>query len=98
MLRITHEEELGGRAVLRLEGSVGAEWAALLEQECSALLSAGTAVSLDLTGVGLVDGIGIDALRRLSHAGVEVRCHFGAVASVLEADGVRVTLVPGSKW
>jgi len=90
MLRITRELRSGGRTTLRLEGSVIAEWADLVERECSALRRTGS-VSLDLAGVGLVDRAGIDALTRLGRAGVEIRCHPGAVASVLEAEGVRIT-------
>jgi hypothetical protein len=52
-------------------------------------------VSLDLVCVDLVDQQGAATLRRLDLAGAEMRCRFGVVASVLEAEGVRVTLVPG---
>ncbi len=78
-------------ATLKLEGGVIAEWAALLERECSDLLRPGGAVSLDLAGVSFVDRAGVEALKRLSRAGVEIRCPSGPVASVLEAEGVRVT-------
>jgi hypothetical protein len=91
-LRITREEGLPLRATLRLEGSVVAEWAALLERECSALLRSSGAVSLDLTGVTFVDRRGVEALERLSRAGVEIRCRSGPVANVLEGEGVHVTL------
>lgn len=89
-LRITHEGESTLRATLRLEGSLVGEWAALLEHECSGLLSAATAVSLNLTGVRLVDRAGVEVLGRLSRAGVEVLCSNGAVASVLEGEGITV--------
>lgn len=78
------------RATLLLEGSLVAEWAALLEHECASLLHASTAVSLDLTGVRFVDRAGVEALERLARAGVEIRCHPGAVASVLEGEGILV--------
>src|SRR5262245_17606126 len=90
MLRITRELRSGGHTTLRLEGSLVAEWVDLVAHECSALRRTG-AVSLDLAGVGFVDRAGIDALTRLSSAGVEIRCHPGAVASVLEAEGIRIT-------
>jgi ABC-type transporter Mla MlaB component len=89
-LRITREEGSRSRATLKLEGSVVAEWAALLEHECSDLLRFSTSVSLDLAGVGFVDRAGVEALERLSRAGVEIRCPSGAVASVLLGEGVRV--------
>ena len=90
-LRITRKGGSRSRATLKLEGSVVAEWAALLERECSELLRSSTAVSLDLAGVGFVDRAGVEALERLSRAGVEIRCPSGAVASVLLGEGVRVT-------
>jgi anti-anti-sigma regulatory factor len=90
-LRITREEGSRSRALLRLEGSVVAEWAALLERECLSVLRSRGAVSLDLTGVNFVDRAGVDVLERLSRAGVEIRCRSGPVASVLEGEGVRVT-------
>ena len=92
MLRITREAEQPFHATLRLEGSIGAEWAALLEHECAGLLRVCGAVSLDLAGVGFVDSAGVETLRRLGRAGVDIRCRPGAVASVLEAEGVPISL------
>jgi hypothetical protein len=96
MLWITREEKPGDRATtLRLEGSVGAGWGALLECECSGLIRDGVAVSLDLAGVHLVDLSAVETLRRLARDGVEIHCRCGIVADVLEAEGVRITLMPG---
>ena len=93
-LRITREEGSRSPALLRLEGSVVAECAALLEHECLGVLRSGEAVSLDLAGVTFVDRAGVEALERLSRAGVEIRCRPGPVASVLEGEGVRVKRAP----
>jgi hypothetical protein len=90
-LRITREEGSRARALLRLEGSVVAEWTALLERECLGVLRSRGAVSLDLAGVTFVDRAGVEALEWLSRAGVEIRCRCGPVASVLEGECVRVT-------
>jgi anti-anti-sigma regulatory factor len=87
-LRITRKQ---GSRTLKLEGRLVAEWAALLERECSALRRSRGAAYLDLTSVTFVDRAGIEALARLSRAGVEIRCLSGPVASVLEGEGVRVT-------
>jgi anti-anti-sigma regulatory factor len=76
---------------LRLEGSVAAQWAALLEHECSDLLRSRGAVSLELAGVSFVDRAGVQTLEWLSRRGVEIRCRPGAVASVLEGEGIRIT-------
>lgn len=91
VLRITRDEESRCRATLKLEGRVATQWAALLERECSDLLRSCGSVILDLSGVAFVDRAGIEALERLSRAGVEILCPSGPVASVLEGEGVRVT-------
>jgi len=90
-LRITRKKGSRSRATLVLEGKVAAEWAVLLERECSDLLRSRLAVSLDLAGVTFVDRAGVQTLGRLSRAGVEIRCRPGPVASVLEGEGIRVT-------
>lgn len=76
---------------LKLEGSVVGESAALLERACSDLGRSLGAVTLDLAGVRFVDCAGVQTLERLSRTGVEIRCRHGAVSSVLEGEGVRVT-------
>jgi STAS domain-containing protein len=90
-LRITREVGRRSRTMLRLEGSIIAEWAGLLERECFEILRSRGAVGLDLVGVNFVDRAGIEALDRLSRAGVEIHCRPGTVASVLEGEGVRLT-------
>ena len=91
-LRITRERGSRFRANLRLEGRVVAEWAALLERECLDLLLSRGAVRLDLAGVVFVDRAGVEVLGRLSRMGAEIRCRSRLIASVLEGEGVRVTL------
>ena len=90
-LRITREGGSRSRATLKLEGKVVAEWAALLERECSELLRSRRLVVLDLADVTFVDRNGIQTFERLSQAGVEIHCRPGAVASVLEGEGIHVT-------
>ena len=96
-LRITRRKASSLRAILVLEGKVAAEWAALLERECSGLLRSPLPVRLDLAGVTFVDRSGIRTLRRLSRKGVEIVCPPGAVASVLEGEGIPVTWSSGSR-
>ncbi len=91
VLRVTITEGSRSRATLKLEGSVRAEWADLLERECSDLLRTWGSVSVDLASVRFVDRAGVEALARLDRAGVEIRCPSGPVASVLESEGIRVT-------
>ena len=89
-LRITRENGTCFHAMLRLEGRLVDEWAVLLERECTGLLRAYDTVSLDLTGVRFVDRTGVEALERLTRAGVEVRSCPGTVAGVLEGEGIQV--------
>lgn len=89
-LRISLLKGSRPRAVLKLEGSVSGDWVGLLETECSDLLRAWGALSLDLTRVVFIDRAGVEAFGRLSRAGVEVRGCPGPVASVLEGEGVKV--------
>ena len=67
-----------------------------LAWECFGLLHAGVSLTLDLSGVDFVDRRGVESLRHLGQEGVEIRCRCGAVASVLEAEGVRITVDPGA--
>lgn len=92
-LRITRRKGSQSRATLTLEGSIAAEWAALLERECSDLQRSRREVSLDLAAVTFIDRAGVRTLGRLSRAGVEIRCRPGPVASVLEGEGIPVTQV-----
>ena len=94
-LRITRKKTPRSRAMLVLEGKVAAEWAALLERECSGLLRSRPALSLDLSGVTFVDRAGVRTLRRLSRKGVGIVCSPGPVASVLEGEGIPVTWSSG---
>lgn len=94
VLRITRQGRSGRRTVLRLEGRVVADWAALLEHECLAILRGGAGVRLDLTSVGFVDRAGLDALARLSRTGVGIHGRRGPLASVLEAQGIPVVFDP----
>ncbi|HEV8121206.1 MAG TPA: hypothetical protein VGQ67_09450 [Candidatus Polarisedimenticolia bacterium] len=94
VLRITRREPSPERATLRVEGRLVAEWAALLERECSVLHRAGRALTVDVTRVGFVDRAGVEALARLSREGVEIRCRPGLVASVLEGELIPVTRDP----
>ena len=96
MLRIRRAEETGGQVTLKVEGTIDAGPAGFLESECSELLGAGAAVTLDLAGVDRVDREGLASLKRLGRMGVEIRCRCGAVANVLEAEGLRITILPVS--
>ncbi len=92
VLRINQNDGSDSGSILQLEGRILAEEAAFLQRECFQLLQSRDEVSLDLTEVSFVDRAGVSALLELQLAGVEIRCRPGAVASVLEGEGVRLTL------
>ena len=92
-LRITREAGWRSPAVLRLEGSIAAEWAELLEHVCSHFLRVTRedlrkGVILNLTAVNFVDRAGIGVLQRLAQKGAVIVCPAGPVASVLEGEGI----------
>ncbi|HXI01762.1 MAG TPA: hypothetical protein VNI57_01170 [Candidatus Saccharimonadales bacterium] len=90
VLRITRPKGTSSPALLKIEGKVVGVWAGLLERECMDLLRSCSSVTVDLAEVPLVDRAGVEALGRLSRAGAWIRCRRGAVASVLEAEGVHI--------
>ncbi len=91
-LRITGENGPHRVKTLRLEGRVVGEWVALLERECARALRSRRPLKIDLAGVSFIDRAGVEALVRLSRAGVAIHCRTRLVASVLEEDGICVVL------
>jgi anti-anti-sigma regulatory factor len=97
VLRINQSDGSDSGSILLLEGRIHAEEAAFLQRECFQLLQSRDEVSLDLTDVSFVDRAGVSVLLELQLAGVEIRCRPGAVASVLEGEGIRLALDPGAE-
>lgn len=90
MLRILRDDEQTPRVTLRLLGTIVSEWAGVLESECVELQRSGHVVLLDLSGVTLIERVGVEVLRNLDVLGVEiVRCS-PLVAEVLKSQGIRV--------
>jgi hypothetical protein len=71
MLRLTPTSDPTA-VTLKAEGRIVAEWGDLLERECVARVARGERVRLDLGGVTYVDGVGVDVLRRLAPARIEI--------------------------
>jgi len=65
MLKITKVEENGTTVVLKLEGKVTEQWAALLDGECRAFLRNRKTLLLDCAGVDFLDTRGVDVLKSL---------------------------------
>lgn len=91
MLRISRDDTHSGLAVLTLQGFLVGEWADLLDREGSAACESVSRVVLDVAAVTFVDRAGVNVLRRLGRAGVEiVRCS-PLFAEVLEQEGIAVS-------
>ncbi len=63
MLKITKLEETESTVVLKLEGKVTDQWAALLEGECRSFLRHRKRLFLDCAAVSFLDGRGVEVLR-----------------------------------
>ena len=83
MLRI-HRNDIGDhRVILTLEGHVVLEWA-------DGLRRAGFSVALEFSRVAFIGRTGLEALTRLSQAGVEIFACPPLIAEVLEHQGISV--------
>ncbi|MDC8451006.1 MAG: hypothetical protein LV473_22030 [Nitrospira sp.] len=67
MLKITKIQESGCDALLKLEGKITEQWAALLDRECRAYLRRRKAVFLDCSNVEYIDARGTKVLKALPH-------------------------------
>lgn len=62
MLKITTIQESRSDVLLKLEGKIIEQWAALLDGECRSYLRQKKFVNLECSGVEFVDGRGIEVL------------------------------------
>jgi anti-anti-sigma regulatory factor len=90
VLRITRNDAATPSVLLRLDGRLVGAFAALLEHECAVLSRALGSVAIDLSGVVVVDRLGVEALQRLHRTGVAIRGCSELIASILAAEGIRV--------
>lgn len=65
MLKITKIQESRSDVLLKLEGKITAEWAALLYGECRVFLQDNKAVYLDCSHVDFIDAGGVKVLKSL---------------------------------
>jgi anti-anti-sigma regulatory factor len=87
MLKITKMEDKGATVVLKLEGKVTDEWAALLDEECRSVLGTGRRLLLNCTDVQFLDDSGVDVLRNLPSPQVTLMGAPGFVTELLETGG-----------
>lgn len=87
MLKITKLEETGSTVVLKLEGKVTDQWAALLEGECRLFLRHHKRLLLDCAAVSFLDERGIEVLRNLPLHEVTLIGAPGFVKELLQTGG-----------
>ena len=87
MLKITRIQESGSDVLLKLEGKIMAQWAALLDGECRSYLRQNKAVHLDCSHVEFVDDRGVDVLNSLPHNHVTLMSMPGFVTELLHIGG-----------
>lgn len=87
MLKITKVTESQVGVVLKLEGKITAQWAALLDGECRAFLRRGHALVLDCTAVNFLDAQGLEVLQNLPLHKVTLIGAPGFVTELLQTGG-----------
>jgi anti-anti-sigma regulatory factor len=87
MLKITKIQESGRDVLLKLEGKVTEQWAALLDGECRAYLRKGKAVFLDCSQVDYIDERGVEVLNAFSPSRVTLMSAPAIVAELLQIGG-----------
>ncbi len=87
MLKITKIRESRSNVLLKLEGKITAEWAALLDGVCRAFLREEKAVRLDCSHVDFIDASGVEVLNSLPRAQVTLLGAPGFVTELLEIGG-----------
>jgi len=84
MLKITKIQETRSDVLLKLEGKITAEWAALLDGECRSLLQQERTVHLDCSNVDFIDAMGIEVMNNLLRTQVTLMSAPGYVTELLE--------------
>ena len=87
MLKITKIQESRSEVLLKLEGKITAEWAALLDRECRVLLREEKAVCLECSNVDFIDARGIEVLKSFPSTQVTLMSAPGYVTELLQAGG-----------
>ena len=87
MLKITKLEEKETSVVLKLEGKITEQWAALLEGECRACLRNHKTLLLDCAEVNFLDAQGVDVLRSFPSNKVIIIGAPGIVTELLRTGG-----------
>lgn len=87
MLKITKIRESCSEVLLKLEGKITAQWAALLDGVCRSLLRQEKTVYLDCSNVDFIDAGGVEVLNNLRRTQVTLMGAPGFVTELLENGG-----------
>lgn len=87
MLKITTIQESGNDVLLKLEGKITAQWAALLDGECRSFLRQKKVVCLDCSQVDFIDQRGVEVVKNFPPAQVTLMSAPGFVTELLQIGG-----------
>lgn len=87
MLKITKIQESASDVLLKLEGKVTEQWAALLDAECRAYLRQQKSVFLDCSHVDYIDGRGVEVLNAFPHSHVTLMSAPALMTELLHIGG-----------
>jgi anti-anti-sigma regulatory factor len=87
MLKITKIQESRSDVLIKLEGKITDQWAALLDGECRSYLRQEKAVYLDCSYVDFIDARGVEVLNNLPQTQVNLISAPGFIAELLQIGG-----------
>ena len=87
MLKITVIQESQGDVLIKLEGKITEQWAALLDGECRAYLRQQKSVFLDCSHVDYIDGRGVEVLNAFPHSHVTIMSAPALMTELLHIGG-----------
>jgi ABC-type transporter Mla MlaB component len=87
MLKITKIQESRRDVMIKLEGKITDQWAALLDGECRSYLRQKKAVHLDCSHVDFIDAKGVEVLNNLPRTQVNLMSAPRFVMELLEIGG-----------
>ncbi len=87
MLKITKIQESRSDVLLKLEGKITEQWAALLDGECRSYLRQKKAVYLDCSNVEYIDGRGVEVVNSFPRTQVTLMSIPAIVTELLQIGG-----------
>lgn len=84
MLKITKIQESRSDVLLKLEGKITEQWAALLDGECRSLLRQEKTVHLDCANIDFIDARGVEVLKGFPRTQVTLMSAPGYMTELLQ--------------